>query len=135
MLRTAEATGVAGVIFLGRASDPFDPAVVRASMGGIFHLRLVRSKHAAVRAWATRHGVKLVGLAPGGTLLWTEAAHARPLGLLIGEEREGLTPEALKICHQTTRLPMFGRADSLNITVATGVMLYELLKRSAGVRG
>jgi TrmH family RNA methyltransferase len=128
MLRTAEATGVAGVIFLGRACDPFDPPVVRASMGGIFHLQFIRSNYGELRSWATHHGVKLIGLSPNGNTAWNDCRTSEPIALLVGEERQGLSAQALARCDATARLPMFGRADSLNITVATGVMLYELLR-------
>lgn len=64
ILRTAEACGVSGVIFVGSRCDPFDPAVLRASMGGICHLPLIRATHEEIGRWAARHGVELVGLSP-----------------------------------------------------------------------
>jgi TrmH family RNA methyltransferase len=130
ILRTAEATGVAGVIFLNARCDPFDPVAVRSSMGGLFHLQLTRATHAEVRRWADAHDVRLVGLTPDARCLWTEAP-AAPGGtaLVIGEERHGLSAPAREMCHDTVRLPMTGRADSLNVGVATGVMLYELVRR------
>ena len=165
VLRTAEATGVGGVILLGPACDPYDPPVVRASMGGIFHLPLVRTSHAHLRRWADGNGMKLLALTPGGADLWpagggaaevAPAAHAAAslppsspsspaspassfapprVALLIGEERKGLSPRAIAMSDEKIRLPMTGRADSLNIGVATGVMLYELVRRQRGHGG
>jgi TrmH family RNA methyltransferase len=130
ILRTAEASGVAGVIFVGHRADPFDPRVVRASMGGIFHLKLARTTLPQLRAWAGENGVRLVGLAPRASRLWTELPFDdRPAGLFIGEERAGLSPCAAALCETAVRLPMSGKADSLNVAVATGVMLYELVRR------
>ena len=129
ILRTAEATGVAGVILLTGEPDPFDPAVVRASMGGIFHLRLVRTSYRDFGRWSTDHSVERLGLAPRGEQLWSQPPSRKPVALLIGEERAGLTAQALSMCDSTIRLPMSGRADSLNVAVAAGVMIYELVRR------
>jgi TrmH family RNA methyltransferase len=130
ILRTAEATGVGAVVFLSVACDPFDPAVVRASMGGIFHLRLVRTDHARFASWAAARRVRVVGLSPEAPRLWTELdGAAGPLAVLVGEERGGVSPAGRALCGLTVRLPMCGRADSLNVGVAAGVMLYELVRR------
>ena len=131
ILRTAEATGVAGVIFLNPRCDPYDVATVRSSMGGLFHLQLTRANHASLRRWADAHGVKLIGLSPDARRLWTETPPA-PGGaaLVIGEERGGLSARGRELCHDAVRLPMTGRADSLNVAVATGAMLYEMMRRA-----
>lgn len=133
ILRTAEATGVGGVVFLSPRCDPYDPAAVRASMGGVFHLRLIRSEHARLRRWADAHGLRVVGLSPDAGRAWTQLPQdAARVALLVGEERRGLTGAGRAICHETVSLPMSGRADSLNVGVATGVMLYELVRRKGG---
>jgi TrmH family RNA methyltransferase len=133
VLRTAEATGVAGVIFLDHTCDPYNLPVVRASMGGIFHLQLIRTTHGHLRRWANRHGVRLLALTPGGDDMWAGEGVASiapaPVALLIGEERQGLSARALAMSDQKIRLPMTGRADSLNLGVAAGVMMYELMRR------
>jgi TrmH family RNA methyltransferase len=132
VLRTAEATGVAGVIFLDHTCDPYNLPVVRASMGGIFHLQLIRSTHGHLRRWANFHGVKLIALTPHGEELWAGAKTSpapSPLAVLIGEERQGLSARALSISDAKIRLPMAGRADSLNLGVAASVMMYELVRR------
>jgi TrmH family RNA methyltransferase len=131
ILRTAEATGVGGVIFLSGGVDPFDPVVVRASMGGLFHLQLVRSTAAEVRGWAKREGVRLVGLSPRAERLWTEVEGSGPVGLVVGGEREGLSRCVMEMCDERVRLPMVGRADSLNVAVAAGVMMYEVVRRKS----
>ena len=130
ILRTAEAVGAAGAIFLGEAADPFDPAVVRASMGGLFGLQLVRTTHEHLGRWARSHGVMVVGLSPDAPELWTDPLPAaRPIALLIGEERAGVSAGGAALCERMVRLPMSGRADSLNVSVASGVMMYELVRR------
>jgi TrmH family RNA methyltransferase len=130
ILRTAEATGVSGLICVGPLCDPFDPAVVRASMGGMFHLPLVRTTHTDLGRWVQNHHLQLIGLSPDATALWTELPKTSPIGLVIGEERRGISDEMRTLCTNMVRLPMTGRVDSLNVGVATGVMLYELVRRA-----
>ncbi|HEX3659075.1 MAG TPA: RNA methyltransferase [Pirellulales bacterium] len=129
ILRTADACSVGGIIFVGPQCDPFDPTVLRASMGGICHLPLVRTTHEELGRWAQRHPVSFVGLSPDAECPWTETPITGPLGLVIGEEREGLSSRLRTLCHTLVSLPMAGHADSLNVGVATGVMLYEMVRR------
>lgn len=138
MLRTAEAAGAAGVIFLGEASDPFDHLVVAASKGGIFRLRLVRATHRGFAAWAARHGCTVVGTAPGGRVDYARIALRPPIAVMFGEERRGLTPQQLSLCGATATIAMSGRADSLNVAVAAGVVLFDIRRRlrpAAGAAG
>ena len=118
------------MIFLSDECDPFNPAVVRASMGGIFHLQLARATHRQLRRWAAANGALLVALSPWACGIWTDLPPHRPMAILIGDERKGLSVEAQHMAHALVRLPMSGRADSLNVGVATGVMLYELVRRN-----
>jgi RNA methyltransferase, TrmH family len=129
ILRTAEATGMCGVMFVGDASDPYDPSVLRAAMGGTFHLRLVRTYPDALHAWMLENEVCGIGLSPRAEQPWTEVPRDRPLMILLGEERHGLSDPLQRLCDVHVRLPMTGRADSLNVAVAAGVMMYELVRR------
>jgi RNA methyltransferase, TrmH family len=129
ILRTAEACGAGGVIFLGPSCDPFDPVAVRAAMGGLFHLCLVKSSHDRVRAWAAEHGIRLIGLSPEAERLWTDLPPGSGHGFVIGEERKGLSDRSRVMCDAMVRLPMSGWADSINVGVAAGVMLYEVVRR------
>jgi len=130
IVRTAEAAGASGIIFVGPRCDPFDPAVVRASMGSLSHLPLVRTTHHELARWATTHDVMLTGLSPEAERLWTELPAAKSVGVVLGEERGGLSTPLRRLCHTMVRLPMTGNADSLNVSVAAGVMMYELVRRS-----
>lgn len=130
ILRTAEAARASGIIFLDRSSDPFHPAVVRASMGGIYSLALVRATFPQLRRWALARRIQFVGLSPDGGYVWTDLPLAPEVALVVGEERGGLSERLRSLCHASVRLPVAGGADSLNVAVATGVMLYELVRRS-----
>jgi TrmH family RNA methyltransferase len=129
ILRTAEAAGAGGLLLLGGESDPFDPDVVRASMGAVFHLEMVRTTLATVAAWARSHRSTVLGLSPAARLAYTEAPVNPPLIILLGEERAGLTREEQAACTHLASIPIVGRANSLNVGVAAGVMLYEVLRR------
>jgi len=109
-------------------------------MGGIFHLQLIRTTHGQLRRWANSHNVKLIAMTPHGDDLWRSAHAAEaspppsspqssPLAILVGEERQGLSARALAMSDERIRLPMSGRADSLNLGVAASVMMYELVRR------
>ena len=135
VVRTCEAAGAAGLIVLDDRTDVFEPAVVRASMGSIHAVRLVRTDIAGLRSWACRCGVDVVGTSPDGDVDYAEIALDRPVVLLVGEERRGLTPAELAICTHVARIPMAGKADSLNLGVATGVVLFDLARRRRSGEG
>lgn len=129
MIRTAEAVGAAGLIVLSRETDPFDPAVVRASMGGLFPMQIVRASVAEFAAWSRGNGCRVVGTSPAAIASYTEVPVEPPLVVMFGEERSGLSDDERAACTDLARIPIVGRADSLNVGVATGVMLYEVLRR------
>jgi TrmH family RNA methyltransferase len=128
-LRTSDAVGGAGVILLGPATDPHDPAALRASMGAIFSQRLVRASFEQFAEWTQEHGYLVVGTSNAADLDYRAVGYYPPLVLLMGSEREGLGPEQQALCDLVVRIPMVGRSDSLNLAVATGVMLYEIFNR------
>lgn len=131
ILRTAEACGASGIIFLGEQVDPFAAGVVRASMGGVFHLPLVRTTPRPFAEWVKQNGIAVVGLSPDGDQLWTDLPQP-PACLVVGEERQGLSPQLRALCKLRVRLPMVGRADSLNVSVAAGVVMYEFFRQRLG---
>ncbi len=126
ILRTCDAAGCAGVLLLGRTVDPYDPVAVRASMGAVFALPLVRTDFPSLLAWSARRRLQLVATSPAAAVDYRAAPYRPPVVLLMGNERTGLSPELLGACAHVVRIPMAGRCDSLNLAVATGVMLYEL---------
>jgi RNA methyltransferase, TrmH family len=129
ILRTSDAVGAAGVILLGDSTDPFDPTTVRASMGAIFSQCLVRAGVRDLAAWKRRHGAFIVGTSDSAQLDYLAPEYPNPLILLMGSEREGLGGAEAALCDVMVRIPMVGRSDSLNLAVATGVMLYEFLRQ------
>src|SRR5579883_2901559 len=98
ILRTSDAVGGAGLILLGQATDPYDPATVRATMGAMFTQRFVRSSIDELRHWQRRQQYLLAGTSPGAPQDYQAVSYQAPLILLIGEERQGLSPELQSMC-------------------------------------
>lgn len=129
IVRTADAVGAAGIILVGSTTDPYDPVAVRASMGAVLSVVLVRAGEHETIAWLGRHGVRTVGTSDSGPVDYRLAEYEPPLALLLGNEREGLSPGLQAACGEVVRIPMAGRSDSLNLAVATGVLLYEVVRQ------
>jgi TrmH family RNA methyltransferase len=137
ILRTCAAAGARGALLIGGEIDPYDPAAIRSSMGAIFGTKLVRTSARALDAWKSHrtaeglHQVRFVGTSPGATLDYRQAQYQTPLVLLMGGERQGLRERQVALCDQVVRLPMTDQVDSLNVAVATSLVLYEAI-RDAG---
>lgn len=137
VIRTANAAGAAGVVLLGDTTDPFAPAAVKASMGALFATPVAHEDDpAAFFAWAAEHGVRVVTTSGRAEHDCWSADLPLPLALLLGSEGEGLPEELLRPAagagaHSSVRIPMTGTAESLNLAVAAGVLLYEVRRRAA----
>src|SRR5262249_29360539 len=128
LVRTSAAIGGAGFILLGDSIDPFDPAVVRASMGGFFRPTFVRASAGQLRKWLHQHGLLVVGPSPEGTLEYDQVRYTHPTVLVLGEERGGLTADQRALCQQFVRIPMVAGADSLNLGVAGSLLRYAVVR-------
>ncbi len=128
VLRTCDAVGAAGIILLGNSTDPYHPTALRASMGALFSLRIARAEFAEFLEWVRDRGYTLVGAAGDAPTSCREVEYRPPLVLLMGSERKGLSPEQQAECDVLGSIPMVGRSDSLNLAVATGVLLYEIFQ-------
>ncbi len=135
ILRTCDAVGAAGLILIGPSIDPYDPACVRATMGAIFAQRLARTTEREFAAWRRRHGCALVGTSPSAATDYQETQYPTPLVVWMGGEKRGLSPIQQNVCDRVVRLPMVGASDSLNVAVASSVMLYEVFNQRRRVSG
>lgn len=127
IIRTADAAGAAGVILTGQSCDPWSGDCVRATMGSIFGMKLVRMEQKAflslLKEWP--------GESVGTHLKATESyrrSYGAPTLLVMGSEGRGLSDEAAAACSRLVRIPMKGGAESLNVAIATGLMLFEAQK-------
>ncbi len=127
VIRTVDAVGASGVILVGDVTDPFAMETVRATMGSVFSVPIAKAKPEAFLAWSRTSGARLVGAHLEGAVDYRKPDYAEgPLVLLMGNEQQGLPGELAEACDLLVRIPQAGRADSLNLAVATGVMLYEM---------
>jgi RNA methyltransferase, TrmH family len=126
ILRTVEAAGVNGVFLLGGGSDPWDPVCVRASMGSLFSQRLVRCQTADFVQWTRSNRVVVIASSPAGLLDFKAFRCRWPAVLLIGSERHGLSPQSAQAAQFSVRIPMASQCDSINASVAAGVLLFEM---------
>ncbi len=126
ILRTADAAGVKGVILIGETTDPFAIETVRATMGSIFAIPVARAREEEFIAFAKGFDGLVAGTHLKGSVDYRSVDwRGRPVLLVMGNEQQGLTDELAGTCATLVRIPQAGRADSLNLAVATGVMLYE----------
>ena len=124
IIRTADAAGCGGVILIGECCDPWSVEGVRATMGSIFAVPLTVATEVEFAAWRAGWPGSVVGTLLSAEIDHREAAYAKPAMVLMGNEQQGLTPEMAALCDINVKIPMRGRADSLNLSVATGVMIY-----------
>ncbi|WP_317992502.1 TrmH family RNA methyltransferase [Bartonella gliris] len=127
IIRTADAVGAKGVILIGETTDPFSPETVRATMGSIFSVPLYRIDESAFLNWSKNFEGMVVGTHLKGDVDYRKVDFKNgPILLLMGNEQQGLSDILANRCDQLVRIPQSGRADSLNLAVATAIMLYEI---------
>ncbi|MEO6014661.1 MAG: RNA methyltransferase [Devosia sp.] len=125
IIRTADAAGCDGVILIGNSCDPFSVESVRATMGSLFAMQLVTASFDDVRAWCDTGEMRIVAASMRGERAHYEARYGDRTCILMGNEQSGLPVDIEDKCDELVRIPMIGRAESLNLGIATGVMIYE----------
>jgi TrmH family RNA methyltransferase len=134
IIRTADAVGAEGIILIGDTTDPFGIEAVRATMGSIFNVRLAAASAEGFLAWRKGFGGMVIGTHLAGTQDYRDVDYAAgPWLLLMGNEQQGLPNDLAEACSQLVKIPMRGQADSLNLAVATGVMLFEIARGTLGL--
>lgn len=130
LIRTADAVGVQAIILLEPCVDPFDPKTVRGTMGSIFTVPFLREKNpAGILPRLSDWGYHLAGAdARLGKTAWESDVLTGPTALVLGNEARGLSPELHPYLTDYVSLPIFGHAESLNVSIAGGVLMYEWLR-------
>jgi RNA methyltransferase, TrmH family len=127
IIRTADACGVTSIILVDNCTDPYDPSSIRASMGALFNMAMIKCTLDEFILWKNASGIQVFGAAGGTGNDYHFMQYFHPMVLLMGSERHGLSDRHLKICDQVVSIPMIGKSDSLNLAMATGIILYEIL--------
>jgi TrmH family RNA methyltransferase len=129
ILRTADAAGVAAVIAADPVTDWGNPNVVRASKGTVFSVPVASAPSAEVLAWIAARSLTLVAAAPDGDVPLTRADLSGPTAIVVGSEAHGLPQAWLERADVRVRIPMFGRADSLNVSISAAIIVYEAVRQ------
>jgi TrmH family RNA methyltransferase len=136
IMRTADAVGAKGVILVGETTDPFSLETVRATMGSVFAMPVTKVGVDAFLSWRKSVKARFVGTHLKGSVDFRSVDYASgPTVLVMGNEQQGLSDTLADACDTLIRIPQEGRADSLNLAVATGIALYEIRRSALPIAG
>ena len=130
IIRSADSAGAEGIMLIGDTTDPFSLEATRATMGSIFNVELVRFDVESFLKWRGSWSGLVVGTHLEGAVDFRTVDYQnQPVLLMMGNEQQGLPDELAECCDKLVLIPMHGAADSLNLAIATGVMLFQMGKR------
>jgi len=129
ILRTCDGAGVEALLLADPKTDIYNPNVIRASAGTVFTVPVVAATSEDIMAFLRKNKIKALGTFPDAKELYTRADLKGPLAVVLGAEDKGLSKLWQSHCDLKVRVPMKGRADSLNVSVSTAVVLYEALRQ------
>ncbi|MGC8877990.1 MAG: TrmH family RNA methyltransferase [Anaerolineae bacterium] len=133
LIRTADAVGAAAVVLIEPCVDPYEPKAVRGSMGSLFHVPLVMTADLPrLFAWLTEQGLRIVGADAHLGDLWGDTTLQGGVALVLGNEARGISADVRPYVQDWVRLPIVGKAESLNVAMAGAVLMYTWLRRNYG---
>lgn len=129
ILRTADATGVDAVIACDHKTDLNNPNVIRASIGTLFFIPVAESSTAETLDWLEQQGIQSIAAVPGAGMEYTDADMRRGTAIVVGAEDEGLSETWKHGAQLQVGIPMLGKNDSLNVSTAAAILLYEAVRQ------
>jgi TrmH family RNA methyltransferase len=129
--RSADATGVAAIVVVGRGSDLFNPNAIRASLGAVFALPIVKTDGQTALEWTRARGLPILAATPEAKTLYTDVDLASGAAIVLGSEAHGVGAAWRKADVIPIRLPMCGIGDSLNVSSTAAILFYEALRQRA----
>ncbi|MDA1140489.1 MAG: RNA methyltransferase [Planctomycetota bacterium] len=129
VIRSADAAGVTGVIACEAKTDLFNPNAIRASIGTIFSVPVIRASSSETIGWLKNNGIHSIAATPNAETNHTDADFRRPTALVLGSEHHGLTDTWLEGADATIRIPMQGKADSLNLAMSATILAFEAARQ------
>lgn len=129
ILRSSDAAGVDALIVCDKCTDIFNPNVVRASVGTLFTVPIIEAGSKEALEWLKNHGISILAATPTSRKEYTQADMTRPIAIAVGTEQHGLSDLWMQRADLQVSIPMSGIADSLNVAMATTLMLYEVLRQ------
>lgn len=130
LIRTSEAFGGAGFILLGNSIDPFDPNIIRASMGSIYNQKFIRTGFSRLHKWLQNGDCIAIGASPDGTVDFHNFTYPTTTLIFLGEERKGLTQQQRDLCQHLVRIPIASTVDSLNLAIAGSLIMFEVYRKN-----
>jgi len=132
IIRTADSAGCGGVILIGDCVDPFSVEAVRATMGSVFAVTISKATREEFLAWRASWPGSVIGTRLDARHGYRDSPVRHPALIMMGNEQAGLTDELAAACDLNVKIPMRGRADSLNLAIATGIMVYAVTDAAYG---
>ncbi|PLW77762.1 TrmH family RNA methyltransferase [Cohaesibacter celericrescens] len=132
-IRTADAVGASALVLIGETTDPFSLEAVRATMGSVFHIPLYRATSEEFLTWRSSWPGEMVGTHLKGAVDYRKVKPRDPVLVLMGNEKSGLNDAFANACDHLVKIPMDGRAESLNLAVSTGITLFRLREGKLGL--
>ncbi len=129
ILRSSDAVGANGVIICDRCTDIYNPNVVRASVGTLFTLPVIEASGDEVLNWLKNNKIQIVAATPAADVNYTDADLSGDVAIVVGTEQLGLSDKWLDAADIRVKIPMRGVADSLNVAMATTLLMYEALRQ------
>ena len=128
--RTADCSGVDGIVIPERNSVSVTPDAVKTSAGGLFYVPVCRERDIVTAVRLLRDsGVKVVGATEKGAVNYTDIDYTGPVAVVMGSEDTGISDDVLRLCDELAAIPMLGNIGSLNVSVAAGVLMYEVVRQ------
>ncbi|MDG4550224.1 MAG: RNA methyltransferase [Candidatus Contendobacter sp.] len=128
LLRTSMAVGGCGLIVVGEEVDPFNPDLIRASMGSFFAQKIIATTMPKLKTQCRKHSLQIVGACPKALSTHFGFKFEHPSLIVLGNERSGLSPELRDLCTDFVYIPMAENIDSLNVSVAGSILMYEAMR-------
>lgn len=130
ILRVADAAGIHAVIYQQKRSVGLTPSVWKASSGAVWHVNLVEINNIkyAIREFK-QQGIKIVGAEAFADRVFWEADFKKPIALIVGSESKGIRPTVKSLCDEIVQIPMYGKLNSLNVSAATAILVFEALRQ------
>ncbi len=132
ILRTCDAAGVSALVVCDPRADVYGPNVVRASRGTVFSVPIVVAAGDETRRHLREKGIRIAAASPSGQISYTRADLSGPLAIAVGTEDRGLSQNWIAECDTSLQIPMRGRVNSLNVSVATALLIYEAVRQRGG---
>lgn len=129
ILRTADGAGIDGVIVCDEKTDLYNPNVIRASLGTIFSVKTVVSSNPETYNFLKSKKIQICVTSPQAKRIYTEVDGKMPLAMVVGSEQQGVTDFWQQHADARVKIPMKGAADSLNVSAAAAILLYEILRQ------